>query len=88
MTSNLAESMNSVFKGILNEPITTLVQSIFISALNSFKEEALNQQLCYNLVRNIQKLARNELQMQCLWQTHIESVLLIGNNKLSRSKKL
>jgi hypothetical protein len=35
-----------------------------ISALNFFKEESLNQQLCYNMVNIIHKLAKNELQMQ------------------------
>jgi hypothetical protein len=37
MTSNLAESMNSVFKGILNEPISTLVQSTFYKCVEQFQ---------------------------------------------------
>jgi hypothetical protein len=36
MTSNLAESMNNVFKGIRNEPITALVQSTFYKSVEPF----------------------------------------------------
>jgi hypothetical protein len=41
-----------------------------------------------NTSTHIQKLARNELKMQCLWQTHTKSLLLIGKNRFTRSKKL
>jgi hypothetical protein len=37
MTSNLAESMNNVFKGIRNEPITALVQSTFYKCVELFQ---------------------------------------------------
>ncbi|CAJ2648315.1 unnamed protein product [Trifolium pratense] len=40
MTTNLAESMNNVFKGIRNEPITALVQSTFYKCVVLFQRRA------------------------------------------------
>ena len=40
MTSNLVESMNSVFKGIRKEPITSLVESTFYKCVDLFQRRA------------------------------------------------
>ncbi|PNX70910.1 receptor-like protein kinase HSL1, partial [Trifolium pratense] len=40
MTSNLVESMNSVFKGIHKEPITSLVESTFYKCVDLFQRRA------------------------------------------------
>ena len=86
MTSNLAESMNNVFKGIRNEPITTLVQSTL--SVELFQRRGAQSTAVLQSGQEYTEACQKRIADAMLMANTHRVATFDLKNKLSRSKKL